>query len=213
MSKYQKVYMFKAYTRFWHWCQAFLIIFMAFTGFEIHGTYHVFGFERVVELHTMAAWALIYLWLFSIFWHLTTGEWKQYVPTMEKVVAMARYYSIGIFNGDPHPFRPTPLNKLNPLQKLSYLAFKVVLAPLIWITGLLYMFYNDWAAWGLDGYGLTLGLVAMTHILIAYCLLTFLCAHLALITTGHTVFSHLKAMITGWDEVEHDENEAEEAGS
>lgn len=204
MSKYQKVYLFKAYERFWHWCQACLIIFMAFTGFEIHGTYEVFGFEKVVQYHTWAAWALIYLWLFSIFWHITTGEWRQYIPTTEKVIAMATYYSIGIFNGSQHPFRATPLNKLNPLQKLSYLAFKVILAPLIWASGLLYMFYNDWSAWGIDNIGLTLGYVAMLHILTAYCLLTFLIAHLALITTGHSVFSHLKAMITGWDEVEEE---------
>lgn len=211
MSKYEKVYLFKAYERFWHWCQAFLIIFMAFTGFEIHGFYVVFGFERVVELHTWAAWALIYLWLFSIFWHLTTGEWRQYIPSTEKVILMAAYYTVGIFNGSQHPFRATPLNKLNPLQKLSYLAFKVILAPLIWISGLLYMFYNDWVAWGIDKLGLTLGLVAMFHIFIAYCLLTFLVAHLALITTGHTVFSHLKAMITGWDEVDYSDEESSSA--
>lgn len=207
MIRYEKVYLFKAYERFWHWCQAGLIIFMAFTGFEIHGSYHVFGFERVVELHSWAAWALIYLWLFSIFWHLTTGEWRQYIPSTKRVIAMATYYSIGIFNGAHHPFRVTPLNKLNPLQKLSYLAFKVILAPLVWVSGLLYMFYNDWALWGIDGYGLTLGIVAMAHLAAAYFILTFLCVHLALITTGHTVLAHLKAMITGWDEIEIDDEE------
>jgi len=50
-------------------------------------------------------------------------------------------------------------------------------------------------------------MVAMLHVLIAYCLLTFLVVHLALITTGHTVFSHLKAMITGWDEVEYEDED------
>jgi len=31
-------------------------------------------------------------------------------------------------------------------------------------------------------------------------MLAFLVAHLHLITTGHTVLSQLKAMITGWDD-------------
>jgi len=33
-------------------------------------------------------------------------------------------------------------------------------------------------------------------------MLTFVVAHVYLTTTGHTVFAHIKAMITGWDEVE-----------
>ena len=33
----------------------------------------------------------------------------------------------------------------------------------------------------------------------------FLIVHLYLITTGHTVFSNLKAMVTGWEEMDDDE--------
>jgi hypothetical protein len=29
-----------------------------------------------------AAWVLIVLWLFAIFWHITTGEWRQYIPNL-----------------------------------------------------------------------------------------------------------------------------------
>jgi len=54
---------------------------MLLTGFEIRGIYPVFGFERAVELHTLAAWSLVTLWVFAIFWHFTTGEWRQYIPT------------------------------------------------------------------------------------------------------------------------------------
>ncbi|MDP7242573.1 MAG: hypothetical protein QGF38_07980 [Rhodospirillales bacterium] len=65
---------------------------------------------------------------------------------------------------------------------------------------MLYLSYDIWGVLGLDG--LSLGWVALVHTLAAYLLLTFLAAHLYLITTGHTVISQLKAMITGWDEVE-----------
>jgi thiosulfate reductase cytochrome b subunit len=33
-------------------------------------------------------------------------------------------------------------------------------------------------------------------------MLAFLIGHIYLITTGHTVTAQLKAMLTGWDEVE-----------
>ena len=88
----ERVYIFKAFERFWHWSQAGLIMFLMLTAFDIHGTYTIFGFEKAVAYHTIAAWSLIGLWVFAIFWHFTTGEWKQYIPTAEKVVAMAQYY-------------------------------------------------------------------------------------------------------------------------
>ncbi|MBS1214013.1 MAG: cytochrome, partial [Proteobacteria bacterium] len=140
----QRVYIFKGFERFWHWSQAGLIIFLMLTGFEIHGTYTLFGFEKAVHLHSTAAWTLVGLWIFAIFWHFTTGEWRHYIPTREKILTMAKYYSSGIFKHEPHPFKPSPVNKHNPLQRLTYLAILTLLSPLIWITGWLYLFYADW---------------------------------------------------------------------
>ena len=45
----ERVYLFKRFERFWHWSQAALIIFMLFSGFEIHGSYKAMGFEVHVE--------------------------------------------------------------------------------------------------------------------------------------------------------------------
>jgi thiosulfate reductase cytochrome b subunit len=196
----QRVYIFKRFERFWHWSQALLIIIMMITGFEIHGTYALIGFEWASTVHTTAAWLLMGLWVFAIFWHFTTGEWKQYVPTMDKVTAMMRYYVTGIFSNAPHPFRQTTLRKHNPLQRLAYLFVKLLVNPLIWITGLLYLFYNNWADWGLGG--LDLATVALLHVVGAFFMVIFLIVHVYLITAGHTLGSHLKAMITGWEEVE-----------
>jgi len=201
MTSPEKIYVFKRFERFWHWSQAALIMFMALTGFEIHGTYRLFGFERAVDWHTTAAWTLIGLWVFAIFWHFTTGEWRQYIPTTEKMLAVAMYYSVGIFKGGAHPFRPTVERKHNPLQRVAYLLFKVVMAPAIWISGLLYLFYNDWAEWGLGG--LDLAWVATIHTAAALLLVVFLIGHVYLTTTGKTLFAQIKAMITGWEEVEH----------
>ena len=75
-----RIYLYKRYERFWHWSQAVLVMFMLITGFEVHGSYEWFGFQQAVELHTYAAWTLLVLWAFTIFWQFTTGEWRQYCP-------------------------------------------------------------------------------------------------------------------------------------
>ncbi len=196
----ERIYVFKRFERFWHWAQAALIIFMAMTGFEVHGTYTLLGFERAVDLHVTAAWTLLGLWAFAIFWHFTTGEWRQYIPTSEKMLEVVRYYSVGIFNNSPHPYKPTPFSKHNPMQRIAYLMFKLIMAPAIWISGLLYLYYSAWAEWGLGG--LDLEVVALIHTAAAFLLVIFFIGHVYLTTTGPTVFSQIKAMITGWDEVE-----------
>lgn len=196
----ERIYIFKAFERMWHWSQAALIIFMMLTGFEIHGSYSNFGFERAVNYHTIAAWSLVGLWLMAIFWHLTTGEWRHYIPTTEKMVAIAKFYSSGIFKHEPHPFKPSASQKHNPLQRLTYLLVLTLLSPLIWVTGWLYLFYADWSAWGLSA--LQLEWVAMGHTIGAFLMLAFLISHLYLATTGHKLTSQVKAMITGYEDVE-----------
>lgn len=195
----EKVYIFKRFERFWHWTQAATILFLLLTGFEVHGTYKLFGFGRAVDLHTIGAWTLITLWVFAVFWHFTTGEWRQYIPTLDKVGAMIKYYLTGIFTDAPHPFRATTLTKHNPLQRLAYLFLWLVITPIIWFSGWFYLFYSQWREWGVDGF-LSLEWVAFFHVLGAYMILVFVIAHTYLITAGHTATSHLKAMITGWEE-------------
>jgi len=197
----EKIYIFKRFERFWHWSQAATIIFLMLTGFEVHGAYKIFGFEKAVNLHTIGAWTLITLWVFAVFWHFTTGEWKQYIPTLQKVDAMIKYYALGIFQNAPHPFKQTTRRKHNPLQRLAYLFFWLVISPIIWFSGWFYLFYSDWTTWGLDGF-LSLQWVAFFHTLGAFLILFFFIAHVYLTTAGHTVTSHIKAMITGWEEVE-----------
>ena len=196
----EKIYIFKIFERIWHWGQASLVIFLMITGFEVHGLYSNFGFEKAVNLHTIGAWSLIGLWCFAIFWHFTTGEWKQYIPSTKNVMAMMNYYLFGIFKNAPHPHRQTALTKHNPLQKLAYLFILICVGPLIWTTGWLYLFYDQWQAWGLAG-TITLDIIALGHLIGAYAMLLFMIVHVYLTTTGATPLAHIKAMITGWEEV------------
>ena len=201
-----RVLMYARFERLWHWAQAVLIIVMLITGFEIHGTYKLLGFEEAVDLHTIGAWVLIGLWVFAWFWHLATGEWKQYIPSApERIFAMVRYYAFGIFQGRQHPFHKDRSHKHNPLQRMAYLALHILIGPVIWISGLLYLFYSDWG--NLDLSWLPLEVVALVHTAAAFLMLTFLVAHLYLaLTMSEPPFANLMAMITGYEEVEEEGN-------
>lgn len=208
MSK-KLVYIYKSYERFWHWMQAILIFFLAFTGFEIHGAYTFFGFRFAVRYHNFAAYMLIGLIIFTIFWHLTTGEWKQYIPTLENVKAQLNYYIFGIFRNAPHPTKKTVLSKLNPLQKLTYFGLKILILPLILASGLLYIFYRYPSKHGIAAINIqTLQVIAIVHTIAAIILVIFVITHLYLITTGDTLSSNLKAMLTGYEELEDDQAES-----
>ena len=201
----ERIYIFTRFERFWHWTQALLIITMLVTGFEIHGSYKFLGFAQAGQLHTSAAWALITLWVFAIFWHFTTGEWRQYIPSFKNIDKVIRHYAWGIFQGEPHPFKVTRARKHNPLQAFAYLGVKLLINPLVWISGLAYLYYNELGA---AGFNVSLGLIATLHTIGAFMMLCFLIAHVYLITTGHTVGAHLKAMVTGWEEAEESPGKA-----
>jgi thiosulfate reductase cytochrome b subunit len=202
------VLVYKGFERFWHWAQSFLIIFLAITGFEIHSSYSLFGFEAAVNLHNKAAWGLIILVIFAIFWHITTGEWKQYLPTSQNLKAQFEFYLTGIFRNAPHPTKKTVISKLNPLQRLVYLGLKILVIPVMVLSGLAYFFYRYPQAGKIESANMQdLEVIALVHTLGAFLLVAFVIAHLYLITTGHTVTSNLKAMITGWEELEEDETE------
>jgi thiosulfate reductase cytochrome b subunit len=204
----KRVYIYRLFERFWHWSQTLLILFLMFTGFEIHSSYEVIGFELAVKYHNVAAISLIILIIFAIFWHFTTGEWKQYIPTLNNLKSQANYYITGIFKNAPHPTRKTQLSKLNPLQRLVYLSLKIILIPLMVITGILYLMYR-YPQKGEIIIGSASGLetVAVLHTIGAFLLIAFVIAHVYLITTGQTVTSNLKAMITGFEEIEDEDHE------
>ncbi|QEP42865.1 cytochrome B [Ectothiorhodospiraceae bacterium BW-2] len=167
---------------------------------EIHGSWSLFGFERATALHTYFAWALIGVWVFAIFWHLTTGEWRQYLPSSSNsVLAMVKYYTFDIFVGGGHPFHKTRQHKFNPLQRLAYLSLHLFMAPLIWLSGWFYLFYSRWDIYAHTG--IPLEWIALAHTAGAFLILTFLIAHLYLaLAMGERPLGHLKAMITGREE-------------
>ncbi len=206
----KKVLIYKGFERFWHWTQSVLIIFLAVTGFEIHGSFSFFGFESAVKYHNVAAIMLIVLIVFAIFWHFTTGEWRQYLPTFENLKGQINFYLLGIFKGAPHPFKKTTLSKLNPLQRLTYLGLKLLVIPVMVSTGLLYLYYRYPRSTKIEALNIdSLAPIAILHTIGAFLLVAFIIVHLYLITTGESVTSNLNAMITGYENL-HDEESSKD---
>jgi len=197
----KKVKKYKRFERFWHWSQAALIIFLAVTGFEVHDTIHIFGFQKAVLFHRYASYALLVLIGLAIFWHFTTDEWRQYLPTFANMKAQVRYYTLGIFRDEPHPTQKHKWRKLNVLQIWTYLAFKILIVPVMVVSGLLYMYHkqinvNEVVVIS----NLELESIALWHTMGAFVLVAFIILHVYMTTTGETPTANIKAMITGYEE-------------
>ena len=193
----KKIYLYSKFERLWHWLQAFLIFFLALTGFETHGSFSLFGYERAALWHIYAGIALVVLFVFGVFWFFTTRIWKAYVPTKVGLIEQAMFYAKGIFKNEPHPYHKTSEMKLNPLQRLTYLAFGLLMMPVMIVTGILYLL----SANGFIAIDLVFWL-SIIHTFFAFAILAFVVAHVYMTTTGHTVLAETKAMITGYEEVE-----------
>lgn len=213
MNNRENIYLYTRYERFWHWLQMILIVVLLATGFEVHDQYSFLGFETAVNVHSFSGVSWLIAFAFFVFWVFTTGEWQQYVPTTRKMLAVIKYYGYGIFKGETHPVPKRKDAKHNPLQRLSYLLLAACLLPLQMGTGFLYWSYNSWPAWGLSS--LSLEVLAIIHTAGAFAVLSFLIVHVYMTTTGHSIFAHIKAMITGWEEVRDDTEveDWEKAGS
>jgi thiosulfate reductase cytochrome b subunit len=195
-----RIYLYTRYERSWHWLQMILIVLLLATGLEIHGVYTLFGFESAVAIHNFTGITWLIAFGFFVFWIFTTGEWRSYIPTTKKMLAVILYYAHGIFLGRPHPAPKRKDAKHNPLQRLTYLSLAAVMLPMQMTTGFLYWSYNSWQDSAFQFF--PLGVVAAIHTAGAFLILSFVIVHVYMTTTGHTVGAHIKAMITGWEEVE-----------
>lgn len=206
------VYMYSAYERTWHWLQALAIILLLITGIEIHvATLGILDFALAVRVHNILGFIVLANAIFAAFFHLASGEIRQYLPEPKgffgQAFSQARFYLAGIFQGEPHPFQKSPSGKLNPLQQLTYLGILNVLLPLQIITGILIWGVQQWPA--IDGSLGGLTILAPLHALGAWIFAAFLVMHVYLTTTGPTPTANIKAMVVGWEAVEASEGSPE----
>ncbi len=195
------VKVYPLFERLWHWAQMALIMVLLFTGLAISGIHSLVPFGPAVMLHTVAALTLLALWVFATFWLFTTGTWKQFIPKIEGLIEVAKFYAWGVFKGEEHPYKKMFWRKHNPLQAATYFGLKWFVFPAIWSTGLLYLTYNFWAD-SVGNASFWIWVIANLHILSAYVIAAFVVVHVYMLTVGHGFRSHVKPMITGYDEIE-----------
>lgn len=210
----RRVYMYSVYERQWHWLQTALIFGLIFTGLVIHkpDKFGIFSFDYIVQVHNILAAVLVLNAALAAFYHLASGEIRQFLPRpygfFNDAFLQAKYYLRGIFKGEEHPFEKTRQRKMNPLQQVTYLMILNVLLPLQVITGVLM-----WGVQQFSEFATSLGglpFLAPLHTLVAWMFASFIVAHVYLTTTGHTPLTNIKAMITGWDESETHQTELSE---
>lgn len=78
------------------------------------------------------------------------------------------------------------------------------------LSGLLYMYYRYPQSGTIHQLNIEgLESIALLHTVGAFFLISFVIVHVYLITTGHTPTSNLKAMITGYEDVEDEKSVVE----
>ncbi len=202
----QRVHMYDAYRRFWHWLQASTIVALLLTGLIIHrpDLFGVFSFSAVVTLHNTLAVILVINAALSLFYHVATERMREYIPRpygfFDDAIRQAKFYVSGIFKGEPHPFEKRPDDRMNPIQKATYFGILNLLLPLQIITGAAMWGVQRWPeiAGALGG----LPLLAPAHSLLAWLFGSFIVGHVYLTTTGATPLEGIRAMVTGYEEVE-----------
>jgi len=202
----ERIYMYTIYERLWHWLQALAIIGLALTGLVVHKTdiFPVVDFKTAVQVHNVLGFAMLANALLALFYHLASGQIRQYMPQprgfFAQMIKQGRYYAYGIFHGEAHPFQKHPERKLNPLQQMTYFAILNILLPLQVLSGLLIWGTQRWPTLADDFGGLPF--LAPAHTLLAWVFASFIVMHVYLTTMGHRPMASIQSMIDGWDDVE-----------
>ena len=209
MAPQHRIYLNPTPVRIWHWLNAFGIVTLTVTGIQIRWPefLNIFGtYKAAVSLHNTAGIVVSVSYILWIIYYIfVSGSLlKIYVPTVDDLkyglFRQAIFYFFFYFFGRPNPHHPTPDNKFNPLQKVTYLMIMLVLLPLVIVTGFLIMNIGPLREVIISIGGLKI--LDGLHYLTACCFTAFLFIHIYLATLGHTPFAHTKSMWTGWEEEE-----------
>ena len=204
----KRIYLHPLPVRIWHWVNAVSFLILIVTGLQIRyrELLGLIKFRTAVDIHNMFGFILIFNFFLWLVFYIITGKIRIYLPPLNirkfitSCVHQARYYGYGLFIGEQNPHHSSADNKFNPMQQLTYLAIMMLLIPLQLGTGLLLWDVKAFADWIniLGG----IKMVDTVHVFLFLFFTSFLFVHIYLATLGHTVTAHIKAMFTGYEEVE-----------
>jgi thiosulfate reductase cytochrome b subunit len=158
--------------------------------------------DPVLVIHKYAGWVMVVCYILWFVYSLASRNLsKNYSiggQDLKGIFSQTRFYLFSIFRGEENPFRPSPDNKFNPLQKIAYGSTMFIFAPIVIVTGLLYtdidILRKYMLLWNITG------IVNAIHIIVAYLFTLFLIIHVYMATLGPTPLSHIRAMISGYEE-------------
>jgi len=204
------MYLYPIWIRLWHLINALLIIVLIVTGISMQYTDRqdyilVVGFARAVKWHNIAAILLSGNYIIFIVGNILTGNGRYYRIRKENFISdlgkQLKYYSLGMFRGEKHPFPVTLDQKFNPLQKLSYVLAMYLAFPLLIISGLGLLFPETVISRFLGINGLIL--TDILHITMGFSLSIFMVIHIYTCTLGARPASLFKSMLSGYHENEN----------
>jgi thiosulfate reductase cytochrome b subunit len=211
----ERTYLYAASVRLWHWTNAVLMILLAATGLRVHFGGRedpILSFETAFHIHNFAGALLVLLGVAYFVNNAGTRNQRQYLSRPRDGLAglwnQARFYLVGIFRGEAHPYHASEERKFNPLQQVTYAGIMYLVFPLLALTGIVLLFPRmvPEKILGLPG----VWWFATAHYLCAAALVVFLLIHLYLATMGDRIGYLLSAMITGWHKHHVEQNEAPE---
>lgn len=203
------MYLYPKWIRAWHITNALMFIILIITGLSMQYTdkdnsSYMVGFAKAVKWHNFAALVLTASYVIFVLGNNFTGNGKYYRIKKENILSdlmkQMRYYTIGMFRGEKHPFPVTLERKFNPLQKFSYVFAMYLGMPLLIISGIVLLF-PDLALntiFGMSG----LVLNDVLHITIGFFLSIFMIIHIYTCTLGAKPFSLFRGMLSGYHESE-----------
>jgi thiosulfate reductase cytochrome b subunit len=204
----KRIYLHPLPVRIWHWINAVSFLVLIVTGLQIRyrELIGLMKFRTAVDIHNMLGFILIFNFFIWLLFYILTGKIRIYIPTLNikkfitGCVRQARYYGYGLFMGEENPHHSTADNKFNPMQQMAYLSIMLLLIPLQLVTGLLLWDVKAFASY-INIFG-GIKIVDTIHVFLFLFFTSFLFVHIYLATLGHTVMAHIKAMFTGYEEIE-----------
>lgn len=193
--------------RLWHWFNAAGFIAMILTGLQIR--YRVFDalpLATVVDVHNKIGFALIANYGVWLVYYLFSNQITVYLPELsprkqyQRMFEQIAYYGYGLFKGQPNPHHVSVYRKFNALQAVTYQIVMILLVPLMYYTGLV--------LWDMARFAGTVDLlggprvVSALHVLLFVGFVAFLFVHVYLTTLGHSALAHIRAMFTGYEDVD-----------
>jgi Thiosulfate reductase cytochrome B subunit (membrane anchoring protein) len=199
------MYLYPKWIRVWHLINAAMFLILIVTGISMQYTdkenaSYVVGFAKAVKWHNFAAIVLVLNYIFFVTGNLLTKNGRYYrigrKDFMSDLGKQFKYYSVGMFKGEKHPFPVTEERKFNPLQKLTYILAMYVAVPLLIISGigLLLPEITIKTFFGVSGLILT----DILHITMGFFLSIFMMIHIYTCTLGAKPTSLFWGMISGY---------------